>query len=84
MSARKNDRSYAFKIIRTDNKGAFIESEQELNDKGINLYHYPVSNWFDRNRYVTLFASIIFCIMVYTFVNLAKRGKDLYIRPLLD
>lgn len=80
--SQKNDRSYAFKIIRTDNKGAFIESEQELNDKGINLYHYPVSNWFDRNRYVTLFASIIFCIMVYTFVNLAKRGKDLYIRPI--
>jgi len=74
-------RRQAFKVIKTDARGLFVESEPEMID-GELVYHKPISNWFDNNKYVTLFTTLLFCLIVVVFVNLAKRGKDLYIRPI--
>jgi hypothetical protein len=74
-------RSQSFLVVKTDSKGLFVESEPLEN--GVNTaYFMPVSNWFDNNKWVTLFTTLLFVGIVVVFVNLAKRGKDLYIRPI--
>lgn len=75
------NRSQTFKVVRTDSKGLFVESEPEMAD-GRFVYHKPISNWFDNNKYVTLFATLLFCLIVVVFVTLAKRGRTFYIRPI--
>ncbi len=74
-------RRQAFKVVKTDARGLFVESEPEMIN-GELVYHMPISNWFDNNKYVTLFTTLLFCLIVVIFVQLAKRGKDLYIRPI--
>ncbi|MCB5271676.1 MAG: hypothetical protein LHW56_07505 [Candidatus Cloacimonetes bacterium] len=74
-------RSQAFKVVKTDGKGLFLESEPELANGQI-VYHKPISNWFDNNKYVTLFTTLLFCLVVVIFVTLSKRGKSFYIRPI--
>ncbi|HPI26619.1 MAG TPA: hypothetical protein PLO57_09190, partial [Candidatus Cloacimonadota bacterium] len=74
-------RKQAFMVVKTDARGLFVESMPPMTD-GKYTYMAPVSNWFDTNKFVTLIATILFCIIVVVFVNLAKRGKNLYIRPI--
>ncbi|MCB5266961.1 MAG: hypothetical protein LHW46_02485 [Candidatus Cloacimonetes bacterium] len=74
-------RSQAFRVVKTDARGLFVESEPQMVD-GKYTYMMPISNWFDTNKFVTLIATILFCIIVVVFVSLSKRGKDLYIRPI--
>lgn len=75
-------RSQTFMVVKTDSKGLFVESYPPENEHGKYDYIMPISEWFDTNKIVTLIATIIFCIIVVIFVFLAKRGKDLYIRPI--
>jgi hypothetical protein len=74
-------RYYSYQVVKTDSKGLFIEGEFPKEGEDIK-YLKPVSEWFDRNKIVTLFATLIFATMVLVFVNLAKRGKNLYMRPI--
>ena len=75
------NRSQTFKVVRTDRKGLFVESEPEMAD-GRLVYHKPISNWFDNNKYVTLFTTLLFCLVVVVFVTMSKHGRDFYIRPI--
>ncbi|MDD3535864.1 MAG: hypothetical protein PHC50_06960 [Candidatus Cloacimonetes bacterium] len=75
-------RSQTFMVVKTDSKGLFVESFPPENEHGKYEYIKPISDWFDTNKIVTLIATILFCIIVVVFVFLAKRGKDLYIRPI--
>jgi hypothetical protein len=69
------------KLIGVNNtKGA--KHQHLTQDKDGIAYFKPISDWFDRNKGVTLIATLLFGLMVVIFVNLAKRGKDLYIRPI--
>ncbi|MCK9309752.1 MAG: hypothetical protein M0P99_05720, partial [Candidatus Cloacimonetes bacterium] len=70
-----------YQVVKTDGKGMFIEGEIPKIGTEI-LYLKPVSEWFDTNKFVTLFATLLFATMVLIYVNLAKRGKNLYIRPI--
>lgn len=80
---RENDkRKQSYMVVRTNKKGLFVATDQVLDADGNHVYSLPVSNWFDRNKFVTLFAMLIFAISVISFVNLAKRGKSLYLRPI--
>lgn len=74
-------RYFSYQVVKTDGKGLFLEADM-LKDGDDILYMKPISEWFDRNKYITLFATLLFGSMVMVFVNLAKRGKDLYIRPI--
>jgi len=38
--------------------------------------------WFNMGRIPVLIAVIIFCTLTLVFVNIAKKGTDLYIRPI--
>lgn len=70
-----------YQIVRTNGRGLFTESDL-LKDGDDILYMKPISNIFDTNKYTTLVAMIIFGLMVMVFINLARRGRDLYIRPI--
>jgi hypothetical protein len=75
-------RKHTYSIIKTNGMGLFSESQPDTLKGGEYNYYAPVSNWFDWNKLLTLIAVIIFGVMVVVFVNLAKRGKDLYMRPI--
>lgn len=75
-------RMHNYSIIRTNGKGMFTESDPDTLLAGEYAYYTPISNWFDWNKLFTLFAVIIFAVMVVVFVNLAKKGKNLYMRPI--
>lgn len=45
-------------------------------------HFYPKPNWFEMDELSTLIASLIFGLLVYFMIKNAKRGKDLYIRPI--
>ncbi len=82
-SIRENDkRKQSYMIVRTDGKGLFAESDLQLDDDGNHVYMIPTSDWFDRNKVTTLVATILFVITVVGFINMSKRGKNLYIRPI--
>jgi hypothetical protein len=71
----------SYQVVRTDRKGLF--NEAELIKKGDEIeYTKPVSEWFYSTKVVTLIAMILFCLSVVVLVTLARRGKDLYIRPI--
>jgi hypothetical protein len=75
-------RRAAFYMVRTDGKGLFVESEQEKTKDDDYVYYAPIANWFDKNKLAALIASLIFGIMVFVFVSKARKGHDLYIRPI--
>ncbi|MDD3142611.1 MAG: hypothetical protein PHG32_00260 [Candidatus Cloacimonetes bacterium] len=75
-------RKHTYSIVRTNGEGLFSETAPDTLKTGEPVYYAPVSNWFDWNKLITLIAVIIFGIMVVVFVNLAKKGKDLYMRPI--
>lgn len=71
----KNSRSYAYRIMKTDNKGAFTFSEESQP-------YLPVSNWFNWNFLLALIASVVFTVIVLLTSFNARRGRDLYLRPI--
>lgn len=78
----KDKRRAAFYMVRTDGKGMFIESDYPKGKDAKYTYYAPVSNWFDKNKTAALIASLLFGSMVFIFVKKARKGHDLYIRPI--
>jgi hypothetical protein len=71
----KNSRSYSYLIMKTDTEGAYTFSDESS-------AYIPVSNWFNWNFLIALIASILFtAIVVYTSF-MARRGGNLYLRPI--
>ena len=75
-------RKQSYMVVRTDGRGLFSISDPDTSKTGEVNFHYPISNWFAKDKGITLFAVFLYGILVVTFVTLAKRGKDLYIRPI--
>jgi len=75
-------RQKSYKVFATNNKGLFTSYELPQNEDGSYQYFTPISNQFDYDKLAGLIASIIFAILVAVYVNLAKKGVDLYIRPI--
>jgi hypothetical protein len=75
-------RKQSYMIVRSNGRGFYTESDPDTLAGGAYNYYTPISNWFDWNKLITLFAVIIFGGAVVVFVNLAKRGRDLYMRPI--
>lgn len=76
------NRKHTYMVVKTNGRGLFTESAPDTTKTGEFNYYGPISNWFDWNKLLTLIAVLIFGIDVVVFVNLAKRGKDLYLRPI--
>ncbi|MDP2174217.1 MAG: hypothetical protein Q8M98_09305 [Candidatus Cloacimonadaceae bacterium] len=75
-------RHQSYMLVKTDGRGLYVESDPDTLANGEVNFMIPVSNWFDRNKIVTLIATLLFGLAVVIFVNLAKRGKDLFIRSI--
>lgn len=78
---QKNARTYAYKMLVTDGKALYSESEAYSDDKG-NIWNFPRSEWFDDTKYPTLIGSLLLAFLVVFTIYLARRGRDLYIRPI--
>lgn len=70
-----NDSSYYYKIMAVGTEGVSSESE-------VGGPFETSGQWFHSGKVPLLIAVILFCIFTIYFVLSAKRGKELYIRPL--
>ena len=91
-------RAFKYKMVMSDGKGHFSESAVFTTDeprkfpfnKDITKYYpelgkeyfYPLPNWFSTDKIPALIATLIFGSMVFFMITQAKRGKDLYVRPI--
>jgi hypothetical protein len=71
----KNSRTYSYLIMKTDNKGAYSLSDESKPFQ-------PIANWFNMNFLIALIASLAFTIIVIYSSIKARRGGDLYLRPI--
>jgi len=68
-------RSYAYQVLKTDNEAGFSLSQASP-------YFLPKANLFDWSKLLALIASLVFGGMVIYASISARRGGDLYIRPI--
>lgn len=73
-------RSYQFRVLATDSKAAFTISDTYQDENGESWF-YPISQWFDSTKWMTLFATILFLILLMYAIYISRR-KELYIRPI--
>jgi hypothetical protein len=71
-------REFTYQMLISDNRGLFTLQEIASDPK----YMIPISNWFEKTKLPALIASLIFGLLVSIMFQAAKRGKDLYIRPI--
>ncbi len=78
---QENARTYAYRMRITDGRGLFNYSEPYADADG-NIWHFPRPEWFDDTKIPTLIGSLLLAFLVVFTIYLARRGKDLYIRPI--
>ena len=75
-----NSRSYSYRLLKTDGKGALVMSDP-YKDKNGNSTFTPKSDWFDNTQYTTLVATILMTlILIYSIFIFRRRAA--YIRPI--
>jgi len=77
----ESSRSFKYFIRKTDGKGHFVDTEVYENEKGTE-YFMPKPNWFKNELLLTLIAVLVFGFLVYYMIKQARKGKNLYIRPI--
>ncbi len=91
-------RSFEYKLLLSDGKAGFTESEVYTTNKKSKLpwtkkvrtsfttlgsdHFFPLPNWFQNEKFPALIATLIFGILVFFMIREAKKGKDLYVRPI--
>ncbi len=75
-------RSKSYKLMISDGKANFFQGEALQTEDGKTAYFFPVPNWIYSTRVGGLIAAIIFGLLVFIMVALARRGKALYLRPI--
>ena len=76
----QNMRSYSYQVLKTDGKANFIATPTYTDAKGHKTF-FPKSDWFDTTKYITLFASILLCLLLVYSIIISRKG-DVYIRPI--
>ncbi|MFA6909697.1 MAG: DUF6754 domain-containing protein [Candidatus Cloacimonadaceae bacterium] len=76
----KAQRSHKYRLIATDTKSAFQISDIYLDEAG-NEWFYPVSQWFDSTKTLTLFTTVLLLILVVYAIVITRR-KEVFIRPI--
>jgi len=75
-----NLRSYAYRLLKTDGKAAFVMTDI-YHDKNGNQWFTPYSEWIDSTKILTFFVTLFFCLMI-VFAIIQTRRRDPYIRPI--
>jgi len=73
-------RSHQYRVLATDGKAAFVISDTYVDENGESWF-YPISNWFDSTKWMTLFATLLMLILLSYAIYISKR-KEVYIRPI--
>jgi len=73
--AVEDGRRYFYKIVAETGSGAFSEP-------GVIGPIISSAQWFHSDRYSMLWALIVVSTSVLIFISLARKGKELYIRPI--
>lgn len=73
----KAKRTFTYYLRQTDGKGHFVDLRLEGDP-----YFYPTPDWFDNTKTIVLISFAIFAILVYFMIRAARRGRNLYIRPI--
>lgn len=76
-----SERTFKYYIRKTDGKGHFVDTEVFTKKEG-NQFFMPKPNWFKKTEFITLVFVLIFAALVYIMVKAARKGKELYIRPI--
>ena len=74
-------RSFRYFLRKTDGRGHFVDTKIFTNADG-EEYIKPIPNWFKNNETITLIAMLIFGVLVFFMIRAARKGKNLYIRPI--
>ncbi len=90
--------TFEYKIVKTDGKGHFSESDIYVRTKvtsadekdkyaayftGFGKNHFtPRSNWFKKKMLPALIASLLFGMLVFVMIGKAKKGHNLFVRPI--
>ncbi len=89
-------RSFEYKIVKSAGKARFSRTDvlvieepfrpatlysKHLEGWGTQFFK-PWSNWFNVKMLPTLIASLLFGVLVFVMINKARKGHDLYIRPI--
>jgi hypothetical protein len=89
-------RSFEYKIVKSAGKARFASTDVLVMEEPFRAqnpytahlegwgtqFFKPWSNWFNRKMIPTLIASLLFGILVFVMIDKARKGHDLYIRPI--
>jgi hypothetical protein len=73
-------RSWRYLMMRTNGNGLFDVSDV-YKENGRDAF-FPIPNWYDSSKTAMLIASIVFGLLVIFIIGRARRGANLYIRPI--
>ncbi|MCL1826943.1 MAG: hypothetical protein FWG20_02780, partial [Candidatus Cloacimonetes bacterium] len=93
---RENERrTFTYALVLSNGKGRFTSKTvvlggsdgyswvEGVHAEGMTGYFLkPAPGWFEWSKLATLITSIIFGVLVQVYVLLAKKGKNLFIRPI--
>jgi hypothetical protein len=90
--------SFEYKIVKSNGKGIFTETNiyiregaEPVSNENIYLTSYtgngidhffPRSNWFNLDMIPAVIAALLFGSLVFLLIKKAKKGHDLFIRPI--
>lgn len=74
-------REFAYLVVKSDGKGHFVVTDLTKKNNDIE-YFTPVPNWFYNDKWTTLVATFLFGLLVYIFIGKARKGHNLYVRPI--
>jgi len=69
-----NQKNYYYRVRANAEKGSSLSL--------VSQPAYAYGQWYHTGKTVVLAACIIFTIFTITFIGMAKKGKELYVRPL--
>jgi len=89
--------SFEYKIVKSDGKGHFAETALYMRENATSIetnnynfslegfgtdHFFPEPNWFKVNMLPALIAALTFGLLVFIMIRKAKKGHNLFIRPI--
>jgi nitrous oxide reductase accessory protein NosL len=76
----RDKRSFEYIFIKSDGKALFYQDD--IYDQEDETYIFPTPDWFTRNMFPALIATLVFGLLVFLLIRKAMAGDDMFIRPI--